>query len=303
MDEYPYGVGILLLQIAEGIKPVINDSGMPALEAAIEGGPESINILDALLRSELFDLKKEVFLFRRSTLLSSFGEDTFGEYISPLGLAIKIEKNHDPDLLIINRLLAAGCPVNSIAWRDRTRTDSIISRNTLLMAITTKNEHLVRLLIDHGANINSKAALTVKQTPLQCAAETGSIGIVRLLLERGADVNAEPAARTGGTALQFAAASGICAVAAELLAHGANLHAPPSKVSGRWPLEAAAENGRLDMIEFLWIANKEMTTLEPSATGFEPARCFSAMRLAEENGHFACKGLIADLSGYSVQRS
>ncbi|KAI0379280.1 hypothetical protein F5Y04DRAFT_290489 [Hypomontagnella monticulosa] len=326
-QEYPSALGVLLNQIVEGIKPVINDSGMLALVAAIEGGPESIRVLDALLRTELFDLKRKGLLFMfnipfpvplpplriyppppvRGPPPRSYNPDYVPHarnYISPLGLAIKNEKNHDPDLLIINRLLIAGCDVNSIAHR-RYRTEKtsrkwgIVGESALLMAIATKNERLVRLLIDHGADVNSKIVLILKQTPLQCAAEVGNLSIVKILLEHGAEINAEPAIRGGGTALQFAAIGGSCIVAAELLRLGADLYGSPSKACGRWPLEGAAENGRLDMIDFLWKANENLKAMGrlPKTTGFEPERCLSAMRLARENGYLACEGLIADLYG------
>ncbi|KAI1141958.1 hypothetical protein F5Y05DRAFT_211114 [Hypoxylon sp. FL0543] len=283
MVEYPDTFSTLLTRATRGIQPVMNGSGRPALKAAIEGGLHTIEALDSLLRSGLFDLRKSLFLH---------GPQDSNSVYSPLGLAIEEnESYHDPNFSVIKRLLKAGCVVNSVAKCD------LVCMTTLLLAIEKRDEDLVQLLINNGADVNAKPHLTVKQTPLQCAAAVGSLSIVRLLLNHGVGINAEPAMRSGGTALQYAARSGSCNVAAELLARGALLYAPPSKVNGRWPLEGAAENGRLDMIQFLWKAHQDTITLEPCVTtGFEPDRCRRAMQLAEEKGHLACRGLIADLS-------
>ncbi|KAI1379581.1 hypothetical protein F4677DRAFT_409705 [Hypoxylon crocopeplum] len=280
---FPSAVDVLITQITNGIRPVINESAMPALAAAIRGGPKCIATLDALLQSGLFTLEREC-LFEAEPILS------------PLGLAIRQTKRvDDPSFLVIERLLTAGCNVNSIAQYTEAK-GIFIGQSALLVAIEANNDKLVQLLINRGADVNAEAVLSVKRTPLQRASEVGNLNIVKMLLKYGANVNGKSAARSGGTALQLAAISGSCKIALELLAHGALLHYPP-KVNGRWPLEGAAENGRLDMIELLWRANGEtiITTLPPHATGFELDCCRRAMRLAEKNLHFACRDLISDL--------
>ncbi|KAI0128082.1 hypothetical protein F4776DRAFT_629161 [Hypoxylon sp. NC0597] len=283
--EYPDMLPILLMQITDGIQPVVNESAMPALITAIEGGPGNIGVLDSLLRTRLFNLSQEFITLRSGR----------GQFSTPLGMAIREAENyHNPNFSVIKRLLDAGSNVNSIA--EYTTYGTAASKTALLLTIEAEDKDLVQLLIDHGADVNAQALLTVKRTPLQRAAEIGSLSIVRLLLDHGAEVNAKPATRGGGTALQFAATSGICTIAAELLAWGASLYALPSKINGKWPLEGAAEKGRLDMIEFLWKAHQNTTVLQPCSTGFEPERCQRAMQLAEENGYSPCRDLIADLT-------
>ncbi|KAI0911625.1 hypothetical protein F4823DRAFT_584960 [Ustulina deusta] len=73
----------------------------------------------------------------------------------------------------------------------------------------------------------------VRRTPLEMAAENGDLEMVKLLIQHGADVNAEPSIAMGGTALQLAAISGNCNLAAELLQRGALLHMPPPTIGGR----------------------------------------------------------------------
>ena len=94
-------------------------------------------------------------------------------------------------------------------------------------------------------------------------------------------------ARGGATAFQLAAIRGNCIIAAKLLDCGADPQAPPANINGRWPLEGAAENGRIQMISFLWDMNKGCLDIE---------ECRRAMELAEGNGYMACRDMIAELS-------
>ncbi|KAJ8120773.1 hypothetical protein ONZ43_g2606 [Nemania bipapillata] len=104
----------------------------------------------------------------------------------------------------------------------------------------------------------------------------------------------------GGTALQFAAISGNCEMAVELLERGANLYMLPSKIMGRWPIEGAAENGRLEMISFLWQAQQQTLYLAFEDNGFREKNFKKALRLARDNGHIGCSDLIAHLTKLPV---
>ena len=114
-----------------------------------------------------------------------------------------------------------------------------------------------------------------------------ALDMVSLLLNHEADVNAAPAMFEGGTALQLAAINGNLEIARVLIEHGARLDIPPPRGRlGRWPLEGAAENGRLDMIQFLWEVNDGP---------IDDRQCQKAMKLAEHRGHLGCKKLIEQL--------
>jgi hypothetical protein len=64
-----------------------------------------------------------------------------------------------------------------------------------------KDGYILRLLLEHGADINAQTAFG--QTPLYVAFGSGRLEMVRLLLEHGADVEAKD--KDGKTALQKAA--------------------------------------------------------------------------------------------------
>ncbi len=104
---------------------------------------------------------------------------------------------------------------------------------------------IVRLLLDHGANIESRDEEAA--TPLMVAAEHGQRGVVRALLEKGANVAARD--KYGNTALIGAACE--CAVVDMpetlesmrlLLEEGANVNA--KNKTGTSALMAAASAGR-----------------------------------------------------------
>ena len=241
--------------------------GTEALTAAIQSGPTGLTAVKLLLETGFVDAK------------------SFVDSLTPLGEAIKIVRNgHHADFEMIRSLLNYGCDPNSIVIH---RHHLKIKQTAILEAIQTRSKELVGLLIDHGAEVNHEDKFGLKRTPLQKAVEEDSLEIVTLLLEKGGNPNAKPARRGGATAFQLAAIRGNCIIAAKLLEWRADPHAPPATINGRWPLEGAAENGRIQMIYFLWRINGDC---------FNAEKCESAMKLAEGNGYMACKDAIKDLS-------
>ncbi|KAH5756675.1 hypothetical protein HBI37_058330 [Parastagonospora nodorum] len=232
----------------------------------IELGLSSLKMLDILLASEVVDIHCCGYT------------DRYGTPESPLGTAIKMADEFASDFIIVRRLLQAECDPNSvvIAYADHNLT-------AVLAAVQTKSVGLVKLLLDHGAEVNAPAIRRLFRTPLQAAAESGCLEVVKLLLKNGADVNGLPAKRGGGTALQFAAISGNCNIAAELLKGNADPLMPPSTFRGRWPLEGAAEHGRIDMLAFLLRLNV-----------YDNDHCRRAAKLAKENGHMGCVDFIQE---------
>ncbi|KAI1460351.1 hypothetical protein F4805DRAFT_454775 [Annulohypoxylon moriforme] len=199
-----------------------------------------------------------------------------------------------PDTSLIERLLNAGRDIDgrsdvNVSMKIWSSDKDYEKSTALLKAIDIKSKDIIKLLIEHKADINEPARFGIRYTPLQKAAEVNDLEIVRLLLDHGAEVNAAPARFDGATALQFAAIHGNIEMAIMLLKEGAKLDIPPPQgYRGRWPLEGAAEHGRLDMIQLLWNAI-------PDNSGFDHELCRNAMRLAERNGHIGCRDLIKEL--------
>ena len=246
--------------------------GADLLIAAIEEG-------DATLFSNLLMAKMDVNSFTTGS----------HEGVTALGFAISYRNGKEPGL--VQQLLNAGGDPNGIVSKPWSLHDEVKPLETALMvAIKTKNEQMVQLLLNNGADVHQPARRGMKRTPLQQACETGSFKIVKLLLDKGANVNEPPAERGGGTSLQLAAISGSIKIAKLLLNHGASVHAPPAKVNGRSAFEGAAEYGRLEMLWELWVAGVG------HGQGFSREQIERAISLAEREGHRGCVEYIASLS-------
>ena len=155
----------------------------------------------------------------------------------------------------------------------------------LLAAIGMRNTSTVELFIRYGADVNYPTRGPLKRTPLQRAAEIGSLDIVELLINHGANVHTPAAERGGGTALQLAVIGGYIPLACRLLSLKADVNAPRSTVNGRTALEGAAEHGRLDMVKLL------LNGGAGSDHGGE-GQIANAIALARDNGHYPICDLL-----------
>jgi ankyrin repeat protein len=91
----------------------------------------------------------------------------------------------DGDLVIIERYLGSGWDVNAQEEFD-------LRYGLTALHLSAQNGHLeiVKLLLEHGADVKAKTELFC-ETTLHLAARNGHFEIVKLLLEHGADVNAK----------------------------------------------------------------------------------------------------------------
>ena len=207
---------------------------------------------------------------------------------SPFGLAIANQQGNGTGILGL--FLQHGCTPNDVVakvsdWRQHPAPAFMVT--ALLAAIGTRNIATVELFLKHNATVNFPARGRIKRTPLQRAAEVGSLSIIELLVNYGANVNAPAAERSGGTALQFAAIQGYIPIVCKLLSLKADPNAPASKVNGRTALEGAAEHGRLDTVQVLLNAGAA------SRSGDE-AQIEMAIAFAYDNGHYSICDLLRD---------
>ncbi|KAI1141160.1 hypothetical protein F5Y05DRAFT_376542 [Hypoxylon sp. FL0543] len=136
------------------------------------------------------------------------------------------------------RLIAASAQANEARVRDildedppwTSSTDLDALRQALQKAAARGKLSLVRLLLDHGAEVNSKRENEVPA--LVKAAEGGHTDVVAELLKRGADPNGRN--RNGQTALFSACLKGYNKVVEILLEGHANVEAQDKE--GRTPL-------------------------------------------------------------------
>lgn len=153
--------------------------------------------------------------------------------------------------------------------------DKLIFITPLCEALKIRNIDIFKLLLDHGANIESVINHNLRIIHYAIAQEEytqpdGTTHIinpdenlpwVRLLIERGADINSRDKNHT--TALHLASLYGHTEIVRLLLAHGAQIH---QNNDGQTPLDMAIKKGHTEIIEILRSINTESTTCTTTTT-------------------------------------
>jgi len=162
---------------------------------------------------------------------------------------------------------------------------------------------MIAKLLDAGADAN--AATTEGETALMTVARTGNVEAAKVLLAHGADVNSKEQWRRQ-TPLMWAVAESHAEMARELIAHGADVNArqvtwnwerqvtkePREKwmpLGGLTPLLFAARQGCLDCVRVLLKAGAEINAADPN--NISPAL------LAVINGHYDVAAFLLDQGG------
>ncbi|XP_075145855.1 protein fem-1 homolog CG6966 isoform X2 [Haematobia irritans] len=120
---------------------------------------------------------------------------------------------------------------------------------------------IVKLLVRHGANVNSTTR--TNSTPLRAACFDGHFEIVKYLIHNGADF--EVANRHGHTCLMIACYKGHFKIAQYLLSLKANVNR--CSVKGNTALHDCAESGSLEILQLLL---KHGATMEVDYYGMTP---------------------------------
>jgi ankyrin repeat protein len=102
------------------------------------------------------------------------------------------------------------------------------------------------MLVAHGARVNVRNKSGA--TPLHTAALGGDSEVVKLLLDHGAEINARDQ-ESGATPLSYAASLGRGEVVELLLARGADLTLRNTR--GQTPLDLAEENNQKEISDLL----------------------------------------------------
>jgi ankyrin repeat protein len=109
----------------------------------------------------------------------------------------------------------------------------------LLVASREGHSQVARVLLEHGANVESRNESGPDWSPLERATKNGHVEVIKVLLEHGADVMTLET--NGETPLHLALAYGQPAAARVLLEHGADVNAKSPR--GRTPLYYAIFDG------------------------------------------------------------
>jgi uncharacterized protein len=147
------------------------------------------------------------------------------------------------DLDAVKVSLLTGLPVD-------TRNDQ--GRTPLILAVSTGNLEMTKLLVEHGADVNARATTEVGSTVLCFAIEGRNLQVLDYLIERGANVDGK--SKNGQTPLHYAAAHGLNDLVSSLLQHGSDpdlFGIPDTKGNLTTPLMAAAANGHLETVQLL----------------------------------------------------
>ena len=167
------GLSVILKATYYGQREVVN--------ALLASGVQ-LNIFEAAATGQTDQLR--TLIENDPSVVDSYSPDGF----MPLGLAAFFGHAET-----VNALLAAGAPVNA-ASREAMQMSPLGS------ALAAERNDIASALIEHGADVNAKAANDL--TPLHTAAARGNLESAKLLLDHGADINAMT--KDGKTPISYA---------------------------------------------------------------------------------------------------
>lgn len=226
-----------------------NRHGLTPLLLAIES--ESLEAATALVGRGADSMAVSARRFENLTPIASIRADCPTPYLELLlraGATIRTEDLFDKTpltetLLERNDIDTARMLFENYASCEPKRTN--IPSEALLYAPLFDCMEIIEMLLDHGADVNSKDY--IKSTALHKASEYGKLAILKLLLGRGAEIDAEDS--EGVTSLSFAASRGHDDCVLTLLHHNANVNTQDEY--GITPLHGASASCSLTTTEEL----------------------------------------------------
>ena len=161
-------------------------------------------------------------------------------YATPFVNLIKAIENGDLEAAQI--ALRNGADVNKMWFESPYQTP-------LMIAASEGKKELAKLLVQHGAEVNTKDHLG--DTALMWAANGDHLNVVEFLVEHGANVNAATTGpiSPGSTALMYASQKGYVNLVKYLIKHGAKINA--KNTNGDTALSIAEKNGHMEIARIL----------------------------------------------------
>jgi hypothetical protein len=154
---------------------------------------------------------------------------------------------NEDDKAFLNKLIKHGANVNF---------QNSNGLNVLALAVAAQNEALIKLLLEHGANIrqivkykNGKIEGNILHLAVACAGI--SLSILELLFKYGAKSLLHQPNAEGYTPIHFACKYAKLDVLQLFSKHGARFNAKTDDEEGNTPLQLACEDGHLEVVKFL----------------------------------------------------
>lgn len=193
--------------------------------------------------------------------------------------AIIEHENHDGLTLLVTAIKNSNVSATRLLLQKGADAQHRAQARPPLFHAVQNQEHgaiLIRLLLDHGANINTTCGLQ-RMNALHWAATAGMIDAANYLLSRGIDTEATCAGEH--TALHVAAGTGHTTVVKLLLAQGADL--AKRGESGGNVLSFAASMGHQDIVKLCveqGLPVDECNDKGPSESNLGVAKCATLAR-------------------------
>jgi RNA polymerase sigma factor (sigma-70 family) len=205
-----------------------------------------VTAVKSRLRDARARLKKEMMRMVETTLEGERLGDDFAARVQALADAAVAGK------LDSARELVAGDPslvhgYGEIDDEHMRQHDAHHGWTPLHLAAHYGHMEIVRLLVEHGADVNAVAQNSIGNTPISAAGWSNHIDIVEYLLQNGAEVDIPN--KWGSTALHRAVDASRVPLAELLLRHGADPLRPTGE--GKTALDRAREVGDPGMISLL----------------------------------------------------
>ncbi len=193
--------------------------------------------------------------------------------ILAIPLQVRAGELHDAaqagDVDTVKTLLASGVDIDETDFSTGT---------ALHIAVGQGNERIVKVLIEHGADLEAKSELNSARA-LHLAADFDELAIIGYLLDNGADIEGRDGELR--TPLHRAAGAGLSRGVELLLEHGAKIDIREGYF-GTTPLQQAADNGRLETVKLLLDRGADINAVDQ--------RGFSALSLASSPQSFGNVG-------------
>lgn len=196
-------------------------------------------------------------------LTALWGKYSVAKYLIDHGADIEAKADHRFTALhlaalhrhkdIVELLLNSGANVNAIGGDNGTTPLHSALEPYMYRTINQQNDptevrkvtKIVKLLIEHGANVN--AHMWGKVLPIHFAAMSGERTLIKLLIDNGSEI--DPKGVDDVTPLYLAARTGSTDAVKLLLDSGADTNA--KSASGYTPLMAASIDGDYDVVKLL----------------------------------------------------